>query len=275
MMKIYINILFTLTTLQAIGFDAVNIFSSPDDLALSGTGVASRNSIYSSPAISKTNYSTLSFSANKWVQNFSGNSFLFFKDRFRLTFNSIGLEDIEVYDETPSESPLDIISSHYLSFGISKGFNIKQFIFGIGANFQYSQLFTKDVSVVTYDIGLKKIFSENLRFGLLAKNLSNSNFNVPSSYTMGCSFYSPRTNTELLIDYNYSSTYNSGTHIGFIQKIKLLTLKSGYSDYNSRTTLSAGLGLDLNKKYSFLYSILYLKDTNLGLSHYFGLELSI
>jgi len=275
MMKIHIYILFTLTTLQAIGFDAVNIFNSPNDLALSGSGVASRNSIYNSPAISKHENSTISFSANKWVQNFSGNSFVFYKDNFRLRFNSIGVEDIKIYDEIPSDSPLDIISSHYLSFGLSKGFYLKSFIFGLGANFQYSQLFTENLSEVTFDIGLKKILSDSFRIGLLAKNLSHADSETPNNYSLGCSFYNSKINSELLLDYNYSSSYKGGIHIGFIQKIKAITLNGGYSIYDSRTTFSSGLEININKRYNFLYSILSLQDSNLGLSHYFGLEIAI
>ena len=78
-MKNYIYILIALSTLHSIGFDAVNIFNSPNDLALSGTGIASRNLIYNSPSISKDSNSVISFSANKWIQNFSGNSFMFCK----------------------------------------------------------------------------------------------------------------------------------------------------------------------------------------------------
>ena len=274
-MKNYIYILIISFSLHAIGFDAVNIFNSPNDLALSGSGAASRNSIYNSPAISTGGNSIISFSANKWVQNFSGNSFIFYKDNFRLRFNSIGVEDIKVYDEIPSDSPLDIISSHYLSFGISKGFNLKSFIFGLGVNFQYSQLFTEDLSEVTFDIGLKKILSDSFRIGLLAKNLSRTDSDTPNNYSLGCSFYNSKINSELLLDYNYSSSYKGGVHIGFIQKIKAITLNGGYSVYDSRTTFSSGLEVNINKRYNFLYSILSLQDSNLGLSHYFGLEIAI
>ena len=274
-MKNYIYILIISFSLHAIGFDAVNIFNSPNDLALSGSGTASRNSIYSSPAISKDGNSIISFSANKWVQNFSGNSFIFYKDNFRLRFNSIGVEDIKVYDEIPSDSPLDIISSHYLLFGFSKGFNLKKFIFGLGVNFQYSQLFTEDLSEVTFDIGLKKILSDSFRIGFLAKNLSRTDSDTPNNYSLGCSFYNSKINSELLLDYNYSSSYKGGVHIGFIQKIKAITLNGGYSAYDSRTTFSSGLEVNINKRYNFLYSILSLQDSNLGLSHYFGLEIAI
>ena len=68
--------------LFAIGFDAVNIFTSPSDLSLSGAGVASKNSIYNNPAISSNKNSTICFSTNKWIQNFSGNSFFYSKNKF-------------------------------------------------------------------------------------------------------------------------------------------------------------------------------------------------
>ena len=261
--------------LSAIGFDAVNIFTSPSDLSLSGAGVASKNSIYNNPAISSNKNSTICFSTNKWIQNFSGNSFFYSKNKFRLSFNSIGVDDIKVYNNTPSDSPLDIIGSHYLSFGLSKGFEINNFRIGIGSHLQYSQLFTEDLYGLTFDIGIRKIFSDNFRIGFLAKNLTYDNPNVPQSYTAGLSYSNSTINTELLVDYSHSSTYDQGFHLGIIQKIKIITINLGYSRYEARTTLSSGLEVDINKNYTFLYSVLSLQDSNLGLSHYFGIEISI
>jgi hypothetical protein len=261
--------------LSAIGFDAVNIFTSPSDLSLSGAGVASKNSIYNNPAISSNKNSTICFSTNKWIQNFSGNSFFYSKNKFRLSFNSIGVDDIKVYNDTPSDSPLDIIGSHYLSFGLSKGFEINNFRIGIGSHFQYSQLFTEDLYGLTFDIGMRKIFSDNFRIGFLAKNLAYDNPEVPQSYTVGLSYSNSTINTELLVDYSHSSTYDQGFHLGIVQKIKIITINLGYSGYEARTTLSSGLEVDINKNYKFLYSILSLQDSHLGLSHYFGIEISI
>ena len=44
---------------------------------------------------------------------------------------------------------------------------------------------------------------------------------------------------------------------------------------NLRTTHSSGLKINLNKKYNFLYSVLSIENTNLGLAHYFGSEISL
>ena len=261
--------------MRAIGFDAVNIYNSPADLSLSGAGVASKNSKFNSPAISKNNNSTISFSSNRWIQNFSGNSLLLSVDNFRLLFNSIGVEDIKVYDETPSDSPLDIIGSHYLSFGLSKGYDYESYTFGLGANFLYSHLFTEDLHALTFDLGLKKKISDNFRIGILGKNLSHKESSVPKSYAIGCSLYNVSTNTEVLLDYNHSSIYKNGFHFGLIQKVKLFNINAGYSTYESRTTFSSGIEVSVNKKYHFLYSILSIRDSNLGLSHYFGIEIAI
>ena len=274
-MRIYIYIYIISFNLFAIGFDAVNIFTSPNDLSLSGSGVASKNSIYNNPAISSNDNSIVSFSTNRWIQNFSGNSFFYSKNKFRLSFNSIGVDDIKVYNDTPSDSPLDIIGSHYLSFGLSKGFEINNFIIGIGSHFQYSQLFTEDLYALTFDVGMKKVFLDNFRIGFLAKNLTYDNSQIPSSYCAGLSYYNSIINSELLFDYNYSSIYSGGLHIGFIQKIKIITINFGYSGYESRATFSSGLEINIRDNYKFLYSILSLQNSNLGLSHYFGIEISI
>ena len=94
-MKKYLNIII-LSSLFSIGFEAINIFNSPSDLALSGAGIASKELIYNSPAISKVPSSILSFSTNRWVQNFTGNSFTFSSGQYRLRFNSIGVDDLSL-----------------------------------------------------------------------------------------------------------------------------------------------------------------------------------
>ena len=52
------------------------------------------------------------------------------------------------------------------SFGLSKGFEINNFRIGIGSHFQYSQLFTEDLYGLTFDIGMRKIFSDNFLVGV-------------------------------------------------------------------------------------------------------------
>ncbi len=273
-MKKYLNIII-LSSLFSIGFEAINIFNSPSDLALSGAGVASRELIYNSPAISKVPSSTLSFSTNRWVQNFTGNSFTFCSGQYRLRFNSIGVDDINVYDDIPSESPLDVISSHYLAFGLSKSYKLNNYILGVGSNIQYTQLFTENKFAISFDLGLKKNISDKLRAGILIENLSSDNIDLPLNSTLGLSIYSKKIQTEILFDYNYSTIHNNGLHLGVINKNKYLTLNFGYSLYESRTTMSSGIKFTIKEKYKFIYSILSLENSNLGLSHYFGLEISI
>tara|TARA_B100000941_G_scaffold73459_1_gene49908 strand:- start:1025 stop:1843 length:819 start_codon:yes stop_codon:yes gene_type:complete len=271
--KKYLNIII-LSSLFSIGFEAINIFNSPSDLALSGAGIASKELIYNSPAIPKVPSSILSFSTNRWVQNFTGNSFTFSSGQYRLRFNSIGVDDINVYDDIPSESPLDVISSHYLAFGLSKSYKLDNYILGVGSNLQYTQLFTENKFAISFDLGLKKNISDKLRAGILIENLSY-NIELPQNSSLGLSIYSEKIQTEILFDYNYSSIHNNGLHLGVINKNKYLTLNFGYSLYESRTTMSSGIKFTIKEKYKFIYSILSLENSNLGLSHYFGLEISI
>ena len=273
-MKKYLNIII-LSTLFSIGFEAINIFNSPSDLALSGAGVASKDLIYNSPAIPKVSNPTISFSTNRWVQNFTGNSFAFSSGQFRFRFNSIGVEDINVYDDIPSHSPLDVISSHYLAFGLSKSYALGSYTLGVGSNFQYTQLFTDNKYAISFDLGLKKHISDKLRAGILIENLSSNNIDLPLNSSLGFSIYNKKIKTEILFDYNYSSVHDNGLHLGVINKNKYLTLNFGYSLYESRTTLSSGVDFIIKEKYKFIYSILSLESSNLGLSHYFGLEISI
>jgi len=146
---------------------------------------------------------------------------------------------------------------------------------GVGSNIQYTQLFTENKFAISFDLGLKKNISDKLRAGILIENLSSDNIDLPLNSTVGLSIYSKKIQTEILFDYNYSTIHNNGLHLGVINKNKYLTLNFGYSLYESRTTMSSGIKFTIKEKYKFIYSILYLENSNLGLSHYFGLEISI
>ena len=82
--------------------------------------------------------------------------------------------------------------------------------------------------------------------------------------------------TEFLLDYVYSKHYKSGINFGLVQSIKMLTFNFGYSQFsNLRTTLSSGFKITLNQKYNLLYSLLSIQNSNLGIAHYFGIEISL
>ena len=279
-MKIKIYLLIISFNLFGIGFDATEIYTYPNDLSLSGAGVASRDLFYNNPAISNREKSTISFSANRYTEySSSGNSLFYSKGSFLFSLNSQKINDIEIRDDIPSDEPLDIIELPFLSFGLSKGFQINDNTnIGLGAHFYYSDLWIKKDTELTLNFGFKKIFLDNFQLGFMVKNFSSNNSEIPTNYISGISYLNSKYNTELLLDYNYSAGYHNGFHLGVIQKIKIITINLGYSSNTTdilRTTISSGLQIDINKNYKFLYSILSHLNTNLGLSHYFGIEISI
>mgnify|MGYP001222190238 CR=1 FL=1 len=276
-MNILIYIIFLSFNLYPIGFDALNIPSNSMEMSLSGSGIAARYSGAINPSGNINQSSLIGFSANKWMVEINGNSFYYIDNGYQFTYSSFKVDDIELRNNIPSDTPLDIIESNLLSFGISKSFKIfKDFDFGIGTNFHYTQLFVDKFSTLTFDLGLQKPFLNNLRIGLLIKDIGINSLDIPTNYGTGISYYIENFKTEFLLDYLYSKHYNSGINFGLIQKIKMLTFNVGYSKFsNLRTTLSSGLKINLNKKYNFLYSVLSVENSNLGLAHYFGIEISL
>ena len=208
-----------------------------------------------------------------------GSSFYYIDNNYQFTYSSFKVDNIELRNDTPSDDPLDIIESNLLSFGISKSFNIfKDFNFGIGANFYYTQLFTDKFSTLTFDFGLQKPFSKNLQIGLLIKDIGTNSLDIPTNFGAGISYYIQNSKTEFLVDYIYSTHYQGGISYGLIQQywLDFLTFNIGYSKFsNLRTTLSSGIKINLNEKYNFLYSVLSVENSNLGLAHYFGIEISL
>ena len=276
-MKIIIYIILLSLNLYPIGLDALTIPSNSIKMSLSGAGIASQSSVGINPSANYNSSSTMGFSANRWLVDISGSSFYYINNGYYFNFYSFGVDDIEVRNEIPSDEPLDIIGSHFISFGLSKSYKIlKDFNFGFGAQFSYSQLFIDKFSTLTFVIGIQKLFSKNFQLAVVAKNLGSSDLDIPSNYAIGGSYFILKSKTELLMDYKYSSHYKSGVSLGLIQSIKMLTFNFGYSKFSDlRTTFSSGIKINLNKKYNFLYSILSIEDSNLGFAHYFGIELSL
>ena len=143
-MNILIYIIFLSFNLYPIGFDALNIPSNSMEMSLSGSGIAARYSGAMNPSGNTNQSSLIGFSANKWMVEINGNSFYYIDNGYQFTYSSFKVDDIELRNDIPSDTPLDIIESNLLSFGISKSFKIfKDFDFGIGANFHYIQLFNR------------------------------------------------------------------------------------------------------------------------------------
>ena len=130
------------------------------------------------------------------------------------------------------------------------------------------------LAMLKYGINdLRAFFESDIRW---LKFYGFDPLDIPTNYGTGISYYIKNFKTEFLLDYLYSKHYNSGMNFGLIQKIKMLTFNIGYSKFsNLRTTLSSGLKINLNKKYNFLYSVLSVENSNLGLAHYFGIEISL
>ena len=101
----------------------------------------------------------IGFSTNKWLMDINGNSFYYINNGYQFNYYSIGVDDIEIRDDTPSDDPLDIVGSNFLSLGVSKSYKIfNDFNLGIGAYFNYNQLFVDKSSTLTFDLGFQKPF---------------------------------------------------------------------------------------------------------------------
>jgi len=277
MIKILIYIIFLSFNLHAIGFDALNIPSDSMDMSLSGSGIASQYFETTNPSSNIEESSKIGFSANKWIVDIKGNSFYYINNGYKLTYSNFKIDGIELRNNSPSDSPLDFIESNLLSIGLSKGYSFsKKIKFGVGIKYHYNQLFIDKSSALTFDLGMQNQLMNNFQIGILIKNLGLNNIDIPTTYGVGSSYYLKNTKTEFLADYIYSTHYSSGVNLGLIQSIKIVTLNIGYSKFsNLRTTLSSGFKINLNKKYNLLYSLLSIQNSNFGLAHYFGFEISL
>ena len=259
-----------------IGFDGFYIPSNPRELSLSSTGVASRNNIFLSSANKINQSEVIGFCINRWIQDLQGNSIYLRKNNYQFSFSSIGTNEIELRDNVPSDEPLSMIGAHLLSVEVSRYFLLSnQISIGVGSNLNYHKLFRDKSTSSTLHIGSKFLLSEKISLAQTVKNIS-SNKDIPALYTLGLSYYQPKTKTEILLDCKYSDEYKMGFHFGVSQAIGGLAFNYGYSKYeNYKTTMSGGFNFKISNSARFLYSILSIQKSNLGIAHSFGVEFSL
>ena len=197
-MKIYryIAAFILLNISFSIGLKALVVPQTATMISLSSAGIAGNIGIEINPAAIVGKDSFLSFSSNEWLGGLNGSkiSYSLYKNKFNHYFSIefLGIDDIELRDEQPSDIPLGYVESNWIAFDYAGNIpNNKNLDLGYKVKFNYSKLYTDRYYGYSFDFGLKKNINQYIDIGFVLKNIGieyKSNQSIPIDYTAGFGF---------------------------------------------------------------------------------------
>ncbi|HIG51698.1 MAG TPA: hypothetical protein EYQ17_05455, partial [Candidatus Marinimicrobia bacterium] len=141
----------------AIGLQGLVIPQNGKILSTAGTGIAGDIHPALNPAMGISSHSYMQFSLNNWLGDVSGGHTLFHwgnKIPKQLSIQTWNAKDLELWGDSPDDSPMGTFGIHYVSaaYSMSHHFNTP-YRFGFRLQTNYSHLFTESLSGITLDVG--------------------------------------------------------------------------------------------------------------------------
>lgn len=266
-----------------IGLKALVIPNNATMIAISGSGVSDYIDININPASIHKLSSQVSFSNNQWFGDLQGNkiSYLWSKNNYKnfISFESLGLDDIELRDEVPSDNPIGYTEAKWMAVDYVNTMPLDLMLpnsnidLGYKLKFNYSKLHTNRYYGYSLDLGMIKQF-DNINIGATIKNIGKENMGssyetINPRYTLGVSTNIPFSNKnqqynnwKLYADLVYEDKQMiykvaSKVQFSFIE----LMLGSSYSD--NYQDFSYGLSFHFND-WSIIYGSLNHENPILG-----------
>ena len=251
--KFVISILF-ISNIWAIGLQGLVIPQNGQILATSGTGIAGDIDPALNPAMNSSSHSYMQFSLNNWLGDVSGSHTLFRwggESPKQLSIQTWNAEDLELWDDSPDESPLGTFDVHYISaaYSMSKHFNTP-YRFGLRIQTNYSHLFTESLSGITLDVGAIIPLRSSIILGAVIRNLGYENTNnlrarLPVEGGIGAAF--KILHTSILTDVLYNTTNGQEFRAGIITHWKWFNLSAGTSFSKNRNAKTVGFSFNYRR----------------------------
>lgn len=265
----FLLIAFSFSSLMlAIGTDFLVIPSTAGELAL-GTQTGMTSDSYLNPASqdSRAVGIEFDFSMGSWLDGVRASSlnigYSLFNGQARSGFRFYGLDDIDYYDDRPSDQPLSSWGAYGISLDGSWSRKIGANQFGIGIHLLQIQLQTESSSGVGFDLGYIRTMGNKLTIGGAILNLGRMNTlletapDLPLRIAAGIAykFSHPDFPTILGINAEWSKQreqliYNIGSQTNW----KFMSLKLGTQTSPEVITVSGGFTLNFGR-YAIGYSI--------------------
>lgn len=255
----YIVIIILLNTSLPIGLKALIVPQNAEMVSLSSSGIAGNINIGINPASIVNKDSFVSFSNNEWLGGLRGSKISYYHAKNKInhyfSFEFLGIDDIELRDEHPSDIPIGYVKSNWIAFdyagNIPNKYNLD---LGYKLKLNYSKLYTDRYYGYSIDFGLKKSINKFIDIGFVVKDFGieyKSNQSNVIDYSAGFGFA-----YNYLLDKTFFKGFNifiDGLSVADNEVIRLgMKINFPYVSLMAGTSYSEGYG-DFSYGLSFKY----------------------
>ena len=257
MNKKYIIIFFIIHTLKAIGLEALNIPNSAISASSTGAGIANSNEVWINPtSVFMNNNKLIRFSSFNWLGQIPGNeiSILWFKNNVPKYFSlqSLGVNDIELYGDNPSDQPLGKFSTSWISSSYCTGYKFDKFDIAYLLKLNFSKLYNEHMYGITVNFGMRYEFRENINVGFNLNNLGYEvseelRLSLPLQYGFGISYIEPLINSVIVTDLIYDKNNDIIFKIAMNKSFSIMDLNLGLTKHNDDLIYGFGSSYRFNQ----------------------------
>jgi len=284
----YILYLFIIVNFgYSLGTQFLSVPSSAIELAFGPSPLFGSLTV-NNPALlrSPTQGVAMNVSYGSWLNNISNSSFSLSSKlgRGNIGFNMrhMGVSDLELRSNRPTDDPLATFSSS--SFAAATSYSQTYGAITVGATIRYIliQLYTENVSGMTFDAGITRAFGKNIDLGLsilntgFINNTDSYNPTLPLRFLSALSYQLPRSKWghKICLSAEQSSLVD-GTIIRAASETKFekFDLRFGTQTSKEVTVVSGGFGIQLGLL-NFHYGI-QIGSQHLGLPQMLDISIKL
>ena len=265
----------------AIGLQGLVIPQNGKILSTASTGIAGDIHPALNPAMGISNHSYMQFSLNNWLGDVKGGHTLFRWGNEipkQLSIQTWNAKDLELWGDSPDDSPTGTFGVHYVSaaYSMSHNFNTP-YRFGFRLQTNYSHLFTESLSGITLDVGTTIPIGTSITLGGVIRNLGyeyNNNLRVdlPVESGIGATVKLPIVKASILTDLLYSSINGQELRAAISTNYKWMNINAGTSISKNRNAKAMGFSLNY-RRWKINYGIYFHETAVLGIPQFLDVRL--
>ena len=253
----------------AIGLQGLVIPQNGKILSTASTGIAGDIHPALNPAMGISNHSYMQFSLNNWLGDVKGGHTLFRWGNEipkQLSIQTWNAKDLELWGDSPDDSPTGTFGVHYVSaaYSMSHNFNTP-YRFGFRLQTNYSHLFTESLSGITLDVGTTIPIGTSITLGGVIRNLgyeynNNLRAELPVESGIGAAIKLPIIKASILTDLLYSSSNGQEVRAGISTNWKWMNINAGTLISKNRNAKAMGFSLNY-RRWKINYGIYFHENS--------------
>jgi len=274
---IIINFIFCL------GIESISLPNNALEIASANSGIGNSKNIGLNFSGINNIENSINISSILWYQGVKGGNIEYkWGNEYHhyLNLYSLSANDIDLRDEIPSDSPIDLFDIHHVSIAYGFGTSISEKLnIGVKSSINYNQLYTDESVGFNLDMGLSYNYSELLAFGAIinqfgSEKIENSSISYPFLIGFGTTLNLKSLQSKIHSDIIYDNSFNNELtyKISSITHFSFINIITGYHYSQSKSEFACGLSFRY-RQIEFEYGVSFHKA--LGMPAIFSLKYHI